>query len=99
MEATSGRREEQQQLTIFYNGDVCVCDVTELQVPRTACHIPMSFEVFLSRVDLHGLIRGAVLTRKKLDIFMIAQCDTRALCAPTKSSPNANVLPFSLCYE
>ncbi|XP_030443645.2 protein TIFY 5A-like [Syzygium oleosum] len=31
MEVTSGRREEQQQLTIFYNGDVCVCDVTELQ--------------------------------------------------------------------
>ncbi|XP_030552417.1 protein TIFY 5A-like [Rhodamnia argentea] len=31
MEGSSGRQEEQQQLTIFYNGDVCVSDVTELQ--------------------------------------------------------------------
>lgn len=25
-------QEEQQQLTIFYNGNICVSDVTELQV-------------------------------------------------------------------
>ncbi|XP_010056897.2 protein TIFY 5B [Eucalyptus grandis] len=31
MEVSSRRQEEQQQLTIFYDGHVCVCDVTELQ--------------------------------------------------------------------
>ncbi|KAK6932194.1 CO/COL/TOC1, conserved site [Dillenia turbinata] len=31
IEVSSGKNQQEQQLTIFYNGKICVCDVTELQ--------------------------------------------------------------------
>lgn len=31
-ESSENPENQQQQLTIFYNGRVCVCDVTEIQV-------------------------------------------------------------------
>ena len=34
-ESDESPENQQQQLTIFYNGRVCVCDVTELQVIKT----------------------------------------------------------------
>ena len=43
---------QSQQLTIFYNGRICVCDVTELQVPKptlfyTICSTELSCTRFV----------------------------------------------------
>lgn len=49
METGKGNLQEQQkrqQLTIFYNGRICVCDVTELQVCVFFRGIKSSFRVF-----------------------------------------------------
>ncbi|KAK8274019.1 hypothetical protein V6Z12_D10G045500 [Gossypium hirsutum] len=37
-ESSENPENQQQQLTIFYNGRVCVCDVTEIQRRRLCFH-------------------------------------------------------------